>query len=324
QAQLKYRKFDKGYLDFMNASRQAGDREYREQGPPFTTPNNLPEVIMCSDRVVLPVQRSDGQIVDVAASDNAGRKPPVAWERWNDYGIGMLLAGKSQLLQAAAAFQEVEKLQRYDGPLNLARVLLAEGDYDGATAALQRAAGMTPPPPPWTTAWLSGEINREQGNFEAAAENFRSVLYDDTQERRDRQFDFSRDYRIRNLLGLTLIDLAVRAQTRQNAELAAQYLSQAESEFKLALKDDSENLTSHASLSAVYKRLGNEEQAERHEQLHLKYKADDNASDVARPIARRQYPAADHAAEQLVIYSLHRPDAYGLATNETDNSLYVK
>ncbi|MCC6509955.1 MAG: hypothetical protein IT423_12685, partial [Pirellulaceae bacterium] len=27
QAQLKYRKFDKGYLDFMNASRQAGDRE---------------------------------------------------------------------------------------------------------------------------------------------------------------------------------------------------------------------------------------------------------------------------------------------------------
>ncbi len=54
----------------------------------------------------------------------------------------------------------------------------------------------------------------------------------------------------------------------------------------------------------VYKRMGQSELAERHEQLHLKYKADDNASDVARPEARRKYPAANHAAEQLVIYSL--------------------
>jgi tetratricopeptide (TPR) repeat protein len=194
-------------------------------------------------------------------------------------------------------------------------VLLAEGDFDGATAALQRASKFTPAPPPWTAAWLSGEINREQGNFAEAAENFRSVLYDDTQERRDRKFDFSRDYRIHNLLGLTLIDLAAQSQTRQETELAANYLSQAESEFKRALQDDSENLTAHAALAAVYKRLGNTEAADKHEELHLRYKADDNASDVARPEGRRRYPAADHAAEQLVIYSLNRQGAYGLATN---------
>ena len=303
EAALKYRKFDQGYLDFMNSSRKEGDLPYREQGP-AGSPNKLPAVVMCSDRIVLQVKRSDGTLVALPADANESRKVPPAWERWNDYGIGMFLAGKSQLLQAAEAFREVEKLKRYDGPVNLARVLLGEGDLDGATEALQRAATMEPPPPAWTAAWLSGEINREQGNFEVAAENFRSVLYDETQDRRDRKLDFSRDYRVHNSLGLTLIDLAAQAHTRQDVELASQYLTQAESEFKRALADDSENLTAHASLAAVYKRLGQNDLAEHHEQLHLKYKADDNASDVARPEGRRKYPAANHAAEQLVIYSL--------------------
>ena len=40
----------------------------------------------------------------------------------------MLLMGNSQLRQAAAAFREVEKLGRFDGPLNLARVMFAEGE----------------------------------------------------------------------------------------------------------------------------------------------------------------------------------------------------
>ena len=50
-----------------------------------------------------------------------------AWERWNDYGIGLLLEGnagseKGELRQAEDAFTEVERLGRPDGPLNLARV----------------------------------------------------------------------------------------------------------------------------------------------------------------------------------------------------------
>lgn len=309
EAALKYRKFDATYVDFMNRARKPEDIPFRNQGTPGSTPNELPVVVMCSDRVVLPVKRTDGQVVEVPAEANAARKVPPTWERWNDYGIGMLLAGKSQLLQAAEAFTEVEKLERADGPLNLARVLLAEGDYDGATAALRRAATMTPPPPPWTTAWLSGQINREQGNFEDAAENFRSVLEDDTQERRERKFDFSRDYRVRNLLGLTLLDLVSKAQARGDEPLEKEYLDQAETAFKTVLKDDSEDATAHANLALIYQRRGDQEAAERHRALHLKYKTDDNAGDIARPIARRRYPAADHAAEQLVIYSLQRSGA---------------
>lgn len=312
EAVLKYRKFDQHYLDFMNAARRPGDHPFRGQGEPGIAPNALPVVVMCSDRVVLPLIRSDGSKAEPPAASNADRKVPVLWERWNDYGIGMLLAGKSQLRQARDAFSQVEKIGRADGPLNLARVLLAEGDFDGATAALQRAAKIDPPPPAWTAAWLSGEINREQGNFQEAAENFRSVLYDDTQERRDRKFDFSRDYRVRNLLALTLLDLASVAQSRGDSTLSEQYIEQAQTEFHRVLQDDSENLAAHANLASIYQRRGDEVEASKHRELHLRYKPDDNAGDVARPVARRQYPAADHAAEQLVIYDLQRPAATDL------------
>jgi hypothetical protein len=38
----------------------------------------------------------------------------------------------------------------------------------------------------------------------------------------------------------------------------------------------------------------------------MRYKPDDNAAEVAIPAARRRYPAANHAAEALVIYDLQR------------------
>ena len=59
-----------------------------------------------------------------------GGDRPELWERWNDYGIGLLLAGEarqSTLRQAEHAFRQVEALDRPDGPLNLARVYLKEG-----------------------------------------------------------------------------------------------------------------------------------------------------------------------------------------------------
>ncbi len=46
--------------------------------------------------------------------------------------------------------------------------------------------------------------------------------------------------------------------------------------------------------------------------MNVRYKADDNAADVARPKARSQYPYANFAAEPIVIYSLQREGAYGL------------
>jgi hypothetical protein len=56
----------------------------------------------------------------------------------------------------------------------------------------------------------------------------------------------------------------------------------------------------------LHAQLGNEERAAEHRKLHARYKPDDNAADRAVRLAREKYPAANHAAEAVVIYSLHR------------------
>jgi Tfp pilus assembly protein PilF len=221
----------------------------------------------------------------------------------------MLLKGKAELKQAAEAFTEVEKLGRYDGPLNLARVQFSEGDLDAATESLTRAAKMDPPPPTWTHSWLSGMVNRQQGNLRSAADSFTAVLETRVPER---GFDFSLDYVVRNELGLTLVDLAQQADVQGSESEYLRYLEQAKQEFENVLAVDSENVTAHANLVEIYSLLGDKELETSHRELHTRYKPDDNAQEVAVPAARRRYPAANHAAEALVIYDLQR-DPSGIA-----------
>lgn len=306
---LNYRKFDKGYIDFMNEKYKEGDRPFTNQGAVGTS-NELPITVVAEDRVVFPVKKLDGSVV---TSEKKSAEPPKdTWQRWNDYGIGLLLTGNSQLKFALQAFIEVEKLNRFDGPLNQARVYLAEGNLNEATAALRRANGMDPLPPRWTFAWLSGEVARLQGDLEKARQNFQSVIYDTNDERTKRGFDFSLDYIVRNQLGLTLVDLADKAKAQQNEEEYMTLLKAAQKEFMEVLKVDSENTMAHQNLGDIYSRLGDEKMSEHHQELNVRYKPDDNAAEMARPVGRNMYPAANFAAENIVIYSLQRDGAPGL------------
>ena len=94
------------------------------------------------------------------------------------------------------------------------------------------------------------------------------------------------------------------------------YLEQARDEFLQSLKVDTEDVTAHAALASIYQRLGDQEKSDFHGAAHLRYKPDDNAIDVAIPAARAQYPAANHAAEALVIYWLQRENAPRLPAEE--------
>lgn len=297
-AKLLYRKFDTEYLDYVRRDRDPAV-DPLDLGTPGD-PNDLPIIEIASDQVVLLVENADGN--DASSADQSKQEIPE-WQRWNDYGIGLLLKGKAELKQAGEAFGKVETLGRFDGPLNLARVQFAEGDLDGATDSLRRATEMDPPPPTWTHAWLSGVVNRQQGNLEAAAESLNGVL-----ETRVpiRGFDFSLDYIVRNELGLTLIDLAQRADVMGDKEGFEQTIRQAREHFEQVLAIDSENVAAHANLAEVHALIGNDDLEQLHRRLHRKYKADDNAADVAIPKARSRYPAANHAAESLVIYDLQR------------------
>ena len=152
-------------------------------------------------------------------------------------------------------------------------------------------------------------MNRQQGHLAEAERNFRKVLEDSTRVMRLRGFDFSKDYEVINLLGLTLLDRAnqeIGASRRQQRE---SFLQDAVLQFEKTLALDSENVTAHHNLKFAFEQLGDSEKAQRHERLHARYKPDDNARDRAVALARKKYPAANHAAEALVIYDLQRNEA---------------
>jgi tetratricopeptide (TPR) repeat protein len=290
-ARLQYRKFDTTYLKHVY-----GD-EYE---------NDLPILTLATDRVDLPV--AGGPVVAAEAVEIP------EWQRWNDYGIGLLRKGgtsKGELRGAEQAFTRVEELGRPDGPLNLARVYLAQGTVqDKAVAALERAARFDPPAPGWSVAWFTGLVNKQNGYLDEAIAAFRSIVDANTPEIRQRELDFGQDYRLLGELGQTLFERAKQERGPARREAREALLREAADVFQRGLAIDSEDASSHYNLTLIYGQLGDKELAAKHRALHQKYKTDDNARDRAVAIARSNDPAADHAAEAIVIYDLQRDGAY--------------
>ena len=288
---LNYRKFDAKYMKYVY---------------PDKLENDLPITLMSSDKVTFSV---DG-------NPTIGQVPSKPeWQRWNDYGIGLLLKGdkgseKGELIQAEDAFKRVEELGYASGPLNLARVYVKEGRLEEAVEALGRAGAANPPASPWTIAWFNGIVNKQNGFLDKSIDNFRSILEDRSQEQIDRGFDFSQDYVLLNELGQTLFERS--KMERVDEAKRNDFLSRALNRFEQTLTFDSENLTAHYNLALIHSQLGNKELAEKHRLLHEKYRPDDNARDVAVANARRANPAADNAAQAITIYKLQRNGAPGL------------
>jgi len=304
---LRYRKFDRQYMDYVASGNQRLGRTIRGHEPGTRYVNNLPITTLAIDRIMFPVAGADAHV------DNAPRDIP-AWQRWNDYAIGMLLKGTGELRQAAEAFAEVERLGRYDGPLNLVRVFNAEGRLDEAVDALDRTAAFRDEEgfPRWTWAWLSGVINRKQGHLEAAAQNFRAALTDRGPDIESRRFDFSIDHEVVSLLGQTLFDLGRTSARQGRREEATARYREAIAEFEKTLAVDPEDVTAHYNLQRLFREVGDEDRAAEHGKLHARYRPDENAQDRAVRLARLRYPAANHAAEVVVKYPLQRPGAPGL------------
>ncbi|MEZ5421429.1 MAG: hypothetical protein R2708_29385, partial [Vicinamibacterales bacterium] len=238
------------------------------------------------------------------------------WERWNDYGIGLLLEGnsgsdKGELRQAEAAFAEVERLGRPEGALNLARVYQKEGRLDEAAQALRRAAAAGAAP--WTVAWLSGVVNKENGHLDDAIANLTAALDASSPELTARGFDFSRDYEVLNELGQTLFDRAKQERGPGRAEARRAFLQRAVEAFDRTLAIDSENVTAHYALSLLHAELGDASLAARHREAHLRYTLDEQARNRVIAEHRAAHPPANHAAQSVVIYDLQRKDVAAAA-----------
>ncbi len=299
---LRYRKFDTRYMSLF-------------VGEAFTK-NDLPITTLATDSVTFAIDTNGGG-VDVPT------EPPLtpSWERWNDYGIGLLRksgagANKGELRQADVAFAEVERLGYADGPLNRARVYLKEGRLADAVDALDRAAASEQPAAAWSLLWFSGLVNQQNGNIDEAIANFRALVSLDTLETRSRGFDFSKDYRLLNELGNALFERAKQERGSARRSERESFLRESVEWFQKTLTLDPENVTAYYNLGLLYGQLGDKARASAARVAHAKYKVDDNARDHAIAAARRRSPPANHAAESIVIYDLQRPGAYGMSIND--------
>jgi tetratricopeptide (TPR) repeat protein len=285
EAQLNYRKFDTTYLRHMQGEQFAGNR--------------LPVTVMASDRLLLPLAGWQDSLDE--------QQPPAIrpGERWNDYGIGLLREGnsgssKGELRQAQQAFSQAEALGEDSGAVNLARVYFKEGQLQQAAAALRRASEKQAAP--WTIAWYSALIDRENGHLEAATGTLEAIINNQFAAARQRGFDFSYDVRVLNELGRTLYERSRQLRGTQQREL----LLQAQGWFDKTLQIDPEDLAAHYNLALVHAQLGNTDKAGQHRALHEKYRPDDHAVEQAVTRHRRENPAADHAAAATAIYDLGR------------------
>ena len=232
EAKVNYRKFDRKYLDYIFG---------KAQGPA------LPVVVMASDTVRLPV--GDGPKVE-----NPPSPIQEIWQRWNDYGIGLLLEGedkggqKGELRQAEPIFHKVAELGQADGWVNLARVYLREGRNADALTALEKAAAHQPKPAaPWVINWLAGQVNERYGQHDEAIASYEKVLATNVPAR---GFDFSLDYEVINALGNALY---ARAQLGPRDRPERQKLLEKTIEtFRRTIAIDSENVAAHYGLGRAY------------------------------------------------------------------------
>ena len=289
-ATLKYRKFDSTLMRFVHDD--------------AAWVNDLPVTILATDEITLPV---------VGGSDEVtGRSVDVPeWIRWNDYGIGLFRkGGAGELRGAEHAFSQVEQLGRPDGPINLARVYLKEGRVtEDAPAALARAESMTDSQArQWHLLWFGGQVDRQNGRLDEAIAKYRQVIEGGFSQAAGRGFDFSEDWRVLNELGSTLYQRSRMERGEANRPNREAYLHEAADMFEASLALDPESMQAHFGLMQVLRDLGDQKGAAKHEALHAKYKPDDNARDHAISEARRKYPAANLAAEPVMMYEL-QPDA---------------
>lgn len=292
ETRLLYRKFDTEYMRFVT-----GDDQYV---------NELPILVLAEDRLVLPVAGSP--------APTPQEEPFVLWQRWNDYGIALLRKGeRGELRQAEQAFQRVEELGQPDGPINLARVYLKEGRVThDAPEALRRARDFDPPGREWSVLWFTGLANKQNAHLDEAISNFRQIVEGGFEQAQGKGFDFSKDYSLLIELGNTLYERAKQERGEARRERRNELLHEAIGYLDQALLYDPEDASAHYNLKLIYTDLDDHERADAHGRLHARYKDDDNARDKAIAAARRRYPAANHAAEAVVIYDLQRPGTYGL------------
>ncbi len=281
QARLNYRKFSHYYTQFSYAGQ-----------PERTTPelvtasfdnrvynfnkNNIPKNVSGKIKGEIP----DLPIITVAQTETKLELGEPKWEpavakkdreRWNDWGIGMLLQG--DLKGAEYAFRKVTEAEpEYaDGWLNVARALIQEGETVAAKPYIAKAMQLDPKLA--RVHFFQAMIQKADGDYDGALTSLRTAAG-----------MYPRDRVVANQIGRILF-------------LKRDYAG-AEKALLTALSVDPEDLQAHYTLMLVYRGLGQAEKAQREETLFRRFKADESSQSItAKP---RMVSPEDNNERQMI------------------------
>ena len=238
---------------------------------------NLPIVMMASAETTL-------KVVDTVTVPSAEIADPLVpqseniRERWNDYGIGLLLQG--DLKAAQVAFSKVTEIEPtyLDGWVNIARCRIAEGNMKGAEAMLERAFEIQKTLPPENphrakVHYFYALVQETYGNYDVAIEHLQHAAA-----------QFPRDTRVRNKLGRMYF-------LKRNYETAL-------AEFQKTLTVNPEDLDAHYNMMRCYRALKNPSLAAKSQKLYLRFKADESV-DAITGIPRRADPNVNRERQRI-------------------------
>ena len=201
-----------------------------------------------------------------------------ARERWNDYGIGLLLQG--DLKAAETAFLKVTEIEPgyLDGWVNVARARIEEGDMRGAETMLEKAfeiqRTLAPENPHRAKVhYFYALVQETHGNYDVAIAHLQRAAA-----------QFPRDTRVRNRLGQMYF-------LKRDYETAL-------TEFQKTLAVDPEDLDAHYNMMRCYRALKNPSLAAKSQKLYLRFKADESV-DAITGIPRRADPHVNRERQPI-------------------------
>jgi tetratricopeptide (TPR) repeat protein len=227
---------------------------------------DIPVTVMAESQASLAVVAKNAPLPVVAPYLDASVR-----ERWNDYGIGLLLQG--DLKAAEAAFRKVTAMDPgyADGPVNVARGLLQEGNVTEAIAMLERALAIDPRLA--KTHYFVGTALKTLGRYDEALRHLRIAAE-----------QYPRDRVVLNQIG--------RIQFLQRR------FDEAIATFTRVLLVDPEDLQAHYNLMLCYQGLGETKKAEREQALYTRFKADESAQFITGPY-RLKSPDDNNERQQI-------------------------
>jgi tetratricopeptide (TPR) repeat protein len=273
-AKLNYRKFAWWNTQFsfagVSESTGGGDvsKDYDDRRMAFT--GDLAQVsgrIHAIPDVPIVVVAQDSVDVEVLPAGSAAPTPKTAfdkneWQRWNDYGIGLLLQGN--LKAAEAAFTKITEMDASnpDGWVNVGRVRLQEGNLAAAKEALEHAIALSPHLA--RAHYFYARALRNEGRYDDAIPHLREVIA-----------QYPRDRVVRDDLGRIFF-------------LQRRY-SHAITEFEASLAVDPEDLEANYNLMLCYTGINQPQRASDFQKRYLRFKADEASQTLTGPY-RRSHP----------------------------------